>query len=1184
MISCRDITTLKLSPLQLDTLLATTYESLSASTFIIGGEELTSVILNRLKCNKKGDKFQVWNEYGPTETTVGCIAKCFFSDDLPLDQNEMIPIGQPIDNVTVSVAQQNHLPIRRGGKGTLSIGGKCLCSDMIGNRRMFTAAPWGRPGEMMFVTDDVVQVLPTVPELLYYGRDGDSNTAKINDIRVDLMEVQNAIQANLLISSAWVSTFEYRSHTYLGAAMIPNVISGELLSDREFKETISVNLIQILPKESVPKVFIILSKPPITVNGKKDLCLLKNLFVSDMALSSQTVSVGQISQTAKLQHIWHSVLPINHIPQPEENFFFELCGDSLQAICLVQKLRDEGYIVDITDIFTYPSIKQLSPVLSQRDHENQRKSEPVPSFRPTPIIEEFLVGFKADQCAFSALLHFNVRPGYDVLKKALKSITNKHMSLHSKFVVQNGIALQIVVDITDEHAWLTEIDIHKNNDELPDFFTLCESLEQSHSLCEGILMNAAIINYCTESSESDTMYVLVVVHHIAIDIVSWHQILIDLAMSLKLLSNEETCVPELPECVIPFSAFCRALRNEPFESEIPYWKDIETLSRDSGPSSEIQNQGTYESAEWCSVTLDASNVHLVTSALQCSEEVLVLTVFGRSLNRREKTVITLESHGRQLPSVDSTDTVGWCTSKFPFVLDTPITGDPVDQIKLTHENKSKIPNQGLGFSVLKSAGKLSMGYPKTSFVFQGHLDTATNQYFDGGKFQFEQIPWLDVLYDEFTKNSFHRQQSDTLQFDLEVTSWIYKGELRLGCLFNNRVVSKEAVNEILDLTILDIKLLSSKLAKMVKIDIEFLSSITITQECTNIIKESLRQREISVNECLLHPPEQIIQQLSQGHSKCRKNRSIAVVISRFRNQLLAEDFVQACCTSMYLENAEDVIIINADSVQNSIHHSMNEIQKLATVCSLPEYISNFYYKSDSDVQYGMPFTQIGYGYFGLHIARVIHDKVSKTKYKVIAVAADYTLWDGECAEGNVILNEANIILHKFLLQMKLQGKLLVVLSKNYSEDVERAFKHTMESTLTSNDFVTIKAEWRPKPDNIKDIARTLNLCLDSFVFIDHNPLECEQMQKCCPEVLTLQFPAASNLVSALFDNLWALDSHASHNQVEPTGLKQLYTWIESTWSPIQKMTAAHHLFPIFPLCGFLKEDIIIKTDLIWIHL
>ncbi|XP_031561672.1 uncharacterized protein LOC116297562 [Actinia tenebrosa] len=1155
---CPELTTVKFSPLQLDTVLSVTDRPLSASIFIVGGEELTSELLHKLKQNKESEKFEVWNEYGPTEATVGCVAKCFCSDDLPLDKSEYVTIGKPIDNVTIALTRNrfSHVPV--GGKGKLCIGGKCLCLDFAGTgssketkiSKSFDVACWGDPGELMFITDDIASVMPGSKEIAYYGRE-ESSTTKVNGVRVDLMEIQHAIESHHLVQSAWVNSFTYSNYMYLGAAV--KLKSTSILhscNTETWKHVLISSLTSSLPSRCIPKVLVSISDPPTNSNGKKDTNLLQGLFEAELQSGLEisdgnTSDMGGISATdaSKLQVLWQSILPVKRLPNFDEDFFFDLSGDSLQAIHLVRKMRNEGYQVSVGDIFQNPTIRKLLKALQGNTGDHMQKQskikEEAQKFRPTPIIEEFLKRDhkNPDHFALSSLLRFERKLKPSVLKVALRSVMDKHSSLRSRFEIVEGVALQEVLNLQPNQPTVKEIKLSCKEDHLiddPAFLNLCQNLEQSHSLADGILLNAAIIDVTekedTESTEKACTYLLLVVHHIAIDIVSWQQVLEDLATALKMLSdNEDQEHVMLQKCILPFASFCNALHEQVsgiFGEEITYWKNIEAECAESGLLMKEHRQSTFKSAKWLSHSFDAVTLRTMSTRLKCSDEHILLTILGKALSSihgKDKTAIVLESHGRQLPNADSTSTVGWCTSMFPFVLETSRIDNIQKQVKQVEKKVKQVPHRGLGFGLLQADGKLTIPSPNIMFVFQGSLDASTKQKFDGGKHKFEHVPWIEVMHTELMQRRFHRHPEEILPFDLEVIAWVHGGQLKIGFLFDTKTICESLVENLVDHAENDLKVLAKELNCCTKfITAEIIPFFNINPDCIQTAKDSLMEHGINAEKLLVCPPEQALQSMIESLDK---SSDITVMITRHTTENQAQEFKKAYKEFLEARGSNKVIIINAESLPNSVKLPVEKVQTAGNIVQLPTTLGQAFYDKRTDLEYNMPLTQEGYSQIGLIIARSIRAGINGNKYKVIAVDADYTLWDGECACGCVNMNTGNICLQKFLLKKKREGLLLVILSKNSYQDVVKVFETQRDQMILGlDDIVEIVANWNSKADNIRTVANQLNLDLKSFVFIDDNPLECEEMVTSCPEILTLQLPSNPKLVGIVLDNLWSLDN------------------------------------------------------------
>lgn len=164
----------------------------------------------------------------------------------------------------------------------------------------------------------------------------------------------------------------------------------------------------------------------------------------------------------------------------------------------------------------------------------------------------------------------------------------------------------------------------------------------------------------------------------------------------------------------------------------------------------------------------------------------------------------------------------------------------------------------------------------------------------------------------------------------------------------------------------------------------------------------------------------------------------------------------------------------------------------------------------------MPYSMKGLSALNELILRYI--SVTKGMHKkCIAVDLDNTLWGGVIGEDGVdgiqLSNHKEgqryYDTQKILKKMKDQGVMLAILSKNNMEDVEPVYKHP-NMILQHEDFVAEIINWNPKSANIRLLAKDLNIGLDSFVFLDDNPAEREQMKTECSEVTVIEFPKDSS--------------------------------------------------------------------------
>jgi FkbH-like protein len=174
----------------------------------------------------------------------------------------------------------------------------------------------------------------------------------------------------------------------------------------------------------------------------------------------------------------------------------------------------------------------------------------------------------------------------------------------------------------------------------------------------------------------------------------------------------------------------------------------------------------------------------------------------------------------------------------------------------------------------------------------------------------------------------------------------------------------------------------------------------------------------------------------------------------------------------------------------------------------------------------VPYTPLAFAALARDLAREIH-RLRTPRPKVIVLDCDHTLWEGVVGEDGIEglrISEARRAFHAFLASRQKAGMLLCLASKNAEADVIEVFRHRHDMGLGLEELVAWKINWQPKPANVRELARELNLGLDSFVFLDDNPVEVAGMQAACPEVLSLQVPADAQLPEFIA-GLWPLDLH-----------------------------------------------------------
>lgn len=191
---------------------------------------------------------------------------------------------------------------------------------------------------------------------------------------------------------------------------------------------------------------------------------------------------------------------------------------------------------------------------------------------------------------------------------------------------------------------------------------------------------------------------------------------------------------------------------------------------------------------------------------------------------------------------------------------------------------------------------------------------------------------------------------------------------------------------------------------------------------------------------------------------------------------------------------------------------------------LATYPVEDYYDPQKDKLGHIPFTPIFFTALGTALARRIY-AIRSTPHKVIVLDCDNTLWKGIVGEDGVMGIEIAggwQALQEFMVAQQNAGMLICLCSKNNEPDVIEVFEKRPEMLLKRENIVSWRINWLPKSENIKSLAQELNLGLDSFIFIDDNPVECAEVQASCPEVLTLQLPIDGD-ISRFVNHVWAFD-------------------------------------------------------------
>lgn len=169
-----------------------------------------------------------------------------------------------------------------------------------------------------------------------------------------------------------------------------------------------------------------------------------------------------------------------------------------------------------------------------------------------------------------------------------------------------------------------------------------------------------------------------------------------------------------------------------------------------------------------------------------------------------------------------------------------------------------------------------------------------------------------------------------------------------------------------------------------------------------------------------------------------------------------------------------------------------------------------------------PYRQAAYPALVQDLMRYVRSALGHLK-KCVVLDLDNTLWGGIVGEdglegirlGQTYPGNCYRDFQRELLKLHRRGILLAIASKNNEEDAVRVIEQHPDMILRRQHFAAVRINWRDKATNLRELARELDLGLESFVFIDDNPAECELVRREIPECDVVLLPDKPYLLPAV---------------------------------------------------------------------
>ena len=695
---------------------------------IFGGEALEAAVAASIYAT--GTDCTVVNHYGPTETTIG---KLLHIVNRKAAYSESIPVGRPFSATQVYVLSNELQLCPVGVPGALYIGGEGVARGYLNNEALtatkFIADPFG--DGRLYSTGDMVKYLPD-GNILFMGRVDDQ--VKIRGYRIELGEIERALNNCATVKQAVVIV----KNDHLGnKRLVAYVVAEEDVDKDEILEQLTAQL----PDYMVPSLLMVLDYFPLLANGKIDKKSLPDPDVQTLQTDSYVAPRNELERT--LAGIWEAVLGVERVGINDN--FFALGGDSIITIQVVSRVRRSGYELQVGDLFDYQTIAMLNAVMSSRknaatslsvDQEIQSGSCGL-----LPVQQWYFEKEGATPSHFnqSMLLTIDKRIPSSTLSAAIMQLVQYHDSLRFKYTYGSGGWEQVY---STTEGMLNVVNLQTESpDELPAMLeTYGNSYQRSIDVTKGNCISAVL--FLTPAGDTHNR-LLLAIHHLVVDGVSWRILLEDLERLIDglyrnepvLLGNKSSSYRQWHEALVKYGQSNRLLK------QAGYWSGIAQQYRPLPVDNTYEGVLRVKDMAHCQVKLSSfftqKLLQEVPAAYRTEINDVLLNALALALNGwvSGDVVIGLEGHGREDidKGTDVSNTVGWFTSLYPVLLPGNTVGDSGTVLRQLKEQLRQIPDKGIGFGVLKYINKLAALQGNDpwdiTFNYLGQFDTVTS----GGK-------------------------------------------------------------------------------------------------------------------------------------------------------------------------------------------------------------------------------------------------------------------------------------------------------------------------------------------------------------------------------------------------------------------------------------------------------------------
>ncbi|WP_374840425.1 non-ribosomal peptide synthase/polyketide synthase [Pseudomonas aeruginosa] len=707
----------------------------------------------------------LYNLYGPTEAAIDVTHWTCMEEG-----KDAVPIGRPIANLACYILDGNLEPVPVGVLGELYLAGRGLARGYHQRPGLtaerFVASPFVA-GERMYRTGDLARYRAD-GVIEYAGRI--DHQVKLRGLRIELGEIEARLLEHPWVREAAVLAVD-------GRQLVGYVVLESESGD--WREALAAHLATSLPEYMVPAQWLALERMPLSPNGKLDR---KALPAPEVSVAQAGYSAPRNAVERTLAEIWQDLLGVERVGLDDN--FFSLGGDSIVSIQVVSRARQAGLQLSPRDLFQHQNIRSLA-LAAKAGAATAEQGPASGEVALAPVQRWFFERAIPNRQHWNQSLLLQARQPLDGdrLGRALERLQAQHDALRLRFREERGAWHQAYAEQAGEPLWRRQAGSEEA------LLALCEEAQRSLDLEQGPLLRALLVDMADGSQR-----LLLVIHHLAVDGVSWRILLEDLQ---RLYADLDA---DLGPRSSSYQTWSRHLHEQAGArlDELDYWQaqlhDAPHALPCENPHGALENRHERKLV----LTLDAERTRQLLqeapAAYRTQVNDLLLTALARATCRWSgdaSVLVQLEGHGREDlgEAIDLSRTVGWFTSLFPLRL-TP-AADLGESLKAIKEQLRGVPDKGVGYGLLRylageeAAARLAaLPQPRITFNYLGRFD----RQFDGAA----------LLVPATESAGAAQDPCAPLANWLSIEGQVYGGELSLHWSFSREMFAEATVQRLVD--------------------------------------------------------------------------------------------------------------------------------------------------------------------------------------------------------------------------------------------------------------------------------------------------------------------------------------------------------------------------------------------------